>query len=146
MARDGLLPPFFSDVNNHTQVPVKSTILTGICAAALAFCVDVSELAGMVRLVSELFILICGTKSNLLQFFFIIKHKIFFFFCQIEKRKNTTYNKNSVSFGLKVEFEPELFLYLFALFFFLFIGQCWHASFIHLRCNFCIDATVPPSI
>ncbi|KAJ0966375.1 hypothetical protein J5N97_027513 [Dioscorea zingiberensis] len=48
MARDGLLPPFFSDVNKHTQVPVKSTILTGICAALLAFFMDVSQLAGMV--------------------------------------------------------------------------------------------------
>ncbi|XP_073005979.1 cationic amino acid transporter 2, vacuolar-like isoform X1 [Typha latifolia] len=48
MARDGLLPPFFSDVNKQTQVPVKSTILTGICAASLAFFMDVSQLAGMV--------------------------------------------------------------------------------------------------
>ena len=49
MARDGLLPPFFSDLNKRTQVPVKSTILTGICSAALAFIMDVSQLAGMVR-------------------------------------------------------------------------------------------------
>ncbi|KAJ6846563.1 cationic amino acid transporter 3, mitochondrial-like [Iris pallida] len=48
MARDGLLPPFFSDVHERTQVPVKSTILTGICAAFLAFFMDVSQLAGMV--------------------------------------------------------------------------------------------------
>jgi len=48
MARDGLLPPFFSEVNKRTQVPVKSTILTGICAAALSFFMDVSQLAGMV--------------------------------------------------------------------------------------------------
>ncbi|KAK1270563.1 Cationic amino acid transporter 2, vacuolar [Acorus gramineus] len=48
MARDGLLPSFFSDVNKRTQVPVKSTILTGICAAMLAFFMDVSALAGMV--------------------------------------------------------------------------------------------------
>ncbi|XP_072987549.1 cationic amino acid transporter 2, vacuolar [Typha latifolia] len=48
MARDGLLPPFFSEVNKRTQVPVKSTILTGICAATLAFFMDVSQLAGMV--------------------------------------------------------------------------------------------------
>ncbi|KDO66060.1 hypothetical protein CISIN_1g006102mg [Citrus sinensis] len=48
MARDGLLPPFFSDVNKTTQVPVKSTIVTGIVAAALAFFMDVSALAGMV--------------------------------------------------------------------------------------------------
>ncbi|XP_037422572.1 cationic amino acid transporter 3, mitochondrial-like isoform X1 [Triticum dicoccoides] len=48
MARDGLLPSFFSDVNKHTQVPVKGTIAAGICAAALAFFMDVSQLAGMV--------------------------------------------------------------------------------------------------
>ncbi|CAL4897610.1 unnamed protein product [Urochloa decumbens] len=48
MARDGLLPSFFCDVHEKTQVPVKSTILTGICAAALAFFMDVSQLAGMV--------------------------------------------------------------------------------------------------
>ncbi|PKA66071.1 Cationic amino acid transporter 2, vacuolar [Apostasia shenzhenica] len=48
MARDGLLPPFFSDVNEQTQVPVKSTIATGFTAAVLAFSMDVSQLAGMV--------------------------------------------------------------------------------------------------
>ncbi|KAK6944549.1 Amino acid/polyamine transporter I [Dillenia turbinata] len=48
MARDGLLPLFFSDINERTQVPVKSTVVTGLFAAALAFFMDVSELAGMV--------------------------------------------------------------------------------------------------
>ncbi|ONK68882.1 uncharacterized protein A4U43_C05F17030 [Asparagus officinalis] len=48
MSRDGLLPPFFSEINSHSQVPVKSTVLTGIGAAILAFFMDVSELAGMV--------------------------------------------------------------------------------------------------
>lgn len=48
MARDGLLPTFFSDIDKHTHVPVKSTIATGILAALLAFFMDVSELAGMV--------------------------------------------------------------------------------------------------
>ncbi|KAK9061480.1 hypothetical protein SSX86_018661 [Deinandra increscens subsp. villosa] len=48
MARDGLLPPFFSEVNSRTQVPVKSTILTGLIAALLAFSMDVEQLAGMV--------------------------------------------------------------------------------------------------
>ncbi|KNA10215.1 hypothetical protein SOVF_146580 [Spinacia oleracea] len=48
MARDGLLPSFFSDINPHTQVPVKSTIVTGAFAAILAFFMDVSQLAGMV--------------------------------------------------------------------------------------------------
>ncbi|XP_059646475.1 cationic amino acid transporter 2, vacuolar isoform X2 [Cornus florida] len=48
MARDGLLPSFFSEINERTQVPVKSTIVTGIFAATLAFFMDVSQLAGMV--------------------------------------------------------------------------------------------------
>ncbi|KAF7819246.1 cationic amino acid transporter 2, vacuolar-like [Senna tora] len=48
MARDGLLPPFFSDINKRSQVPVKSTIATGLVAAVLAFLMDVSQLAGMV--------------------------------------------------------------------------------------------------
>ncbi|KAF5799368.1 putative amino acid/polyamine transporter I, cationic amino acid transporter [Helianthus annuus] len=48
MARDGLLPSFFSEVNPRTQVPVKSTILTGLIAATLAFSMDVEQLAGMV--------------------------------------------------------------------------------------------------
>uniref|UniRef100_A0ACD5XKE7 Uncharacterized protein n=1 Tax=Avena sativa TaxID=4498 RepID=A0ACD5XKE7_AVESA len=48
MARDGLLPPIFSAVDQRTKVPTLSTILTGICAAFLAFFMDVSQLAGMV--------------------------------------------------------------------------------------------------
>ena len=48
MARDGLLPSFFSDVNKGTQVPVKSTLATGFAAAVLAFFINVSQLAGMV--------------------------------------------------------------------------------------------------
>ncbi|TYG38187.1 hypothetical protein ES288_D13G201800v1 [Gossypium darwinii] len=48
MARDGLLPSFFLDVNRHTQVPVNSTLATGIVASILAFFMDVSQLAGMV--------------------------------------------------------------------------------------------------
>lgn len=48
MARDGLLPSFFSDISERTLVPLKSTITTGIFAASLAFFMDVSQLAGMV--------------------------------------------------------------------------------------------------
>ncbi|KAL2320517.1 hypothetical protein Fmac_029486 [Flemingia macrophylla] len=48
MARDGLLPPFFADINKRTQVPVKGTIATGVMAAVLAFFMEVSQLAGMV--------------------------------------------------------------------------------------------------
>ncbi|KAJ6884106.1 cationic amino acid transporter 2 [Populus alba x Populus x berolinensis] len=48
MARDGLLPSFFSDINKRSQVPVKSTLVTGLGSAVLAFFMDVSQLAGMV--------------------------------------------------------------------------------------------------
>ncbi|KAK6159047.1 hypothetical protein DH2020_006361 [Rehmannia glutinosa] len=48
MARDGLLPSFFSDVNKRTQVPMKSTIVTGLLASVLAFFMDVEQLSGMV--------------------------------------------------------------------------------------------------
>ncbi|KAK4431980.1 Cationic amino acid transporter 2, vacuolar [Sesamum alatum] len=50
MARDGLLPSFFSDVSKSTQVPVKSTVVTGLLAGILAFFMDVEELSGMVSL------------------------------------------------------------------------------------------------
>ncbi|KAK6151421.1 hypothetical protein DH2020_014056 [Rehmannia glutinosa] len=50
MARDGLLPSFFSDVNKSTQVPVKSTTVTGLLATILAFFMDVEQLSGMVSL------------------------------------------------------------------------------------------------
>ncbi|GLT87473.1 hypothetical protein SLE2022_055550 [Rubroshorea leprosula] len=48
MARDGLLPSFFSDINKHTKVPVKSTVTAGILAAVLALLMDVEQLSGMV--------------------------------------------------------------------------------------------------
>ncbi|KAL1553878.1 Carnitine O-acetyltransferase mitochondrial [Salvia divinorum] len=50
MARDGLLPSFFSDINRSTQVPIKSTIVTGLLATILAFVMDVEQLSGMVSL------------------------------------------------------------------------------------------------
>jgi cationic amino acid transporter 1 len=48
MARDGLLPAFFSEISPRTQVPVKSTIAIGVLAAALAFFMDVAQLSEMV--------------------------------------------------------------------------------------------------
>lgn len=53
MARDGLLPSFFADINKQTRVPVKSTIVTGIFIGVLAFFMDVSQLAGMVSSVNN---------------------------------------------------------------------------------------------
>lgn len=68
MARDGLLPSFFSDVNKQTQVPVKSTIVTGICAAALAFAMDVSTLAGMVSVGTLLAFIIVAVSILILRY------------------------------------------------------------------------------
>ncbi|XP_051151680.1 cationic amino acid transporter 2, vacuolar-like [Andrographis paniculata] len=48
MARDGLLPSFFSVVDKRTQIPFNSTVVTGLLAAALAFFMDVEQLSGMV--------------------------------------------------------------------------------------------------
>ncbi|NP_001265934.2 cationic amino acid transporter 2, vacuolar-like [Solanum lycopersicum] len=48
MARDGLLPSFFSDVNKRTQVPIKGTIATGLLSGTLAFFMNVEQLSGMV--------------------------------------------------------------------------------------------------
>uniref|UniRef100_A0A7I4D6P2 Cationic amino acid transporter C-terminal domain-containing protein n=1 Tax=Physcomitrium patens TaxID=3218 RepID=A0A7I4D6P2_PHYPA len=48
MARDGLLPPFFSTVHPKTSVPVNGTILAGAVAAIMAFMMNVDELSGMV--------------------------------------------------------------------------------------------------
>lgn len=67
MGRDGLLPPFFSDINKNSYVPVKSTIVTGLVAATLAFFMDVSQLAGMVCLnlyLQLLGILLSGNIPN----------------------------------------------------------------------------------
>ncbi|EPS66887.1 hypothetical protein M569_07889, partial [Genlisea aurea] len=50
MARDGLVPSFFSDVDGRTRVPVKSTVVTGSLASVLAFFMDVDQLSGMVSL------------------------------------------------------------------------------------------------
>ncbi|KAK3146579.1 hypothetical protein QOZ80_3BG0268300 [Eleusine coracana subsp. coracana] len=68
MARDGLLPSFFSDVNKKTQVPVKSTIVTGIVAAALAFGMDVSQLAGMVSVGTLLAFIIVAISILILRY------------------------------------------------------------------------------
>jgi amino acid transporter len=61
MARDGLLPPFFSDINKHSHVPVKSTIVTGLVPATLAFFMDVSQLAGLVGLIINLYFQLLGS-------------------------------------------------------------------------------------
>jgi cationic amino acid transporter 1 len=48
MARDGLLPPFFSTLHPVTAVPVSSALITGLVAALMAFSMSVDQLSGMV--------------------------------------------------------------------------------------------------
>lgn len=48
MARDGLLPPFFSEISKSTSVPVNGTILSGCVASLMAFAMDLDQLSGMV--------------------------------------------------------------------------------------------------
>ncbi|GJR59049.1 hypothetical protein Tco_1501211 [Tanacetum coccineum] len=47
MARDGLLPSFFLDINKRTHVSVRSTIATRIVIALMSFSMNVDQLAGM---------------------------------------------------------------------------------------------------
>ncbi|KAF6156569.1 hypothetical protein GIB67_000034 [Kingdonia uniflora] len=68
MARDGLLPPFFSEVNGRTQVPIKSTVLTGIGAALLAFFMNVSQLAGMVSVGTLLAFTVVGVSILIIRY------------------------------------------------------------------------------
>jgi len=49
MARDGLLPPFFYSIDSRTRVPVTTTIVCGIAAAALAGLVPLVDLAQLVN-------------------------------------------------------------------------------------------------
>lgn len=48
MARDGLLPPFFSTIHPKTFVPVNGTVLTGCSATLMALILDVDQLSGLV--------------------------------------------------------------------------------------------------
>lgn len=48
MARDGLLPRFFSKIHKKTLVPVNGTLVTGSAAALMSFGMNVDQLAGMV--------------------------------------------------------------------------------------------------
>ena len=68
MARDGLLPSLFSEVNKKSQVPVKATVVTGACAALLSFFMDVSQLAGMVSVGTLLAFTIVAVSILILRF------------------------------------------------------------------------------
>jgi APA family basic amino acid/polyamine antiporter len=50
MSRDHLLPPVFSRVSRRFQTPYRTTILTGIAVAAIAFLVELKTLAELVNI------------------------------------------------------------------------------------------------
>ena len=50
MSRDHLLPPVFSRVSKRFKTPYRTTILTGVAVAALAFLVDLETLAELVNI------------------------------------------------------------------------------------------------
>jgi len=50
MSRDHLLPPVFSRVSKRFKTPYRTTMLTGLAVAALAFLVDLETLAELVNI------------------------------------------------------------------------------------------------
>ncbi|KAG6541155.1 hypothetical protein Mapa_017452 [Marchantia paleacea] len=68
MARDGLLPKFFSRVNKTTKVPVNGTLISGLAASIMAFSMDVDQLAGMVSVGTLLAFTIVGVSTLILRY------------------------------------------------------------------------------
>lgn len=61
MARDGLLPEFFGAVHERFRTPWKSTILTGLCVAAMAAVLPLRILADLVNIGTLLaFVIVCA--------------------------------------------------------------------------------------
>ena len=60
MARDGLMPPFFSNVNARTQTPVSNIVFVGLVCATFAGFVPLGELAELVNIGTLLaFVMVC---------------------------------------------------------------------------------------
>ncbi|KAL2613636.1 hypothetical protein R1flu_025328 [Riccia fluitans] len=68
MARDGLLPRFFSRINKASRVPVNGTLATGFIASGMAFTMDVDLLAGMVSVGTLLAFTIVGVSILMLRY------------------------------------------------------------------------------
>jgi APA family basic amino acid/polyamine antiporter len=61
MARDGLLPEFFGAVHERFRTPWKSTILTGVCVAAMGAFLPLRILADLVNIGTLLaFVIVCA--------------------------------------------------------------------------------------
>ncbi|MFA7241357.1 MAG: amino acid permease [Sulfuricellaceae bacterium] len=60
MSRDGLLSPFFADVNPKTQTPVRVIVLCGLVIAIIAGFIPLGELAELVNIGTlAAFVLVC---------------------------------------------------------------------------------------
>ena len=60
MSRDGLLSPFFADVNPNTQTPVRVIVLCGLVIATIAGFIPLGELAELVNIGTlAAFVLVC---------------------------------------------------------------------------------------
>ncbi len=60
MARDGLLPSFFSDVNDNTRTPVKNTLVCGLLMAVMAGFIPLGALAELVNIGTlAAFVMVC---------------------------------------------------------------------------------------
>ena len=60
MSRDGLLSPFFSEVSEKTQTPIRVIIISGVIMALIAGLVPLGELAELVNIGTlAAFVLVC---------------------------------------------------------------------------------------
>jgi len=60
MARDGLLSPYFSGVNNKTHTPVRVTVICGVIIALVAGFIPLGDLAELVNIGTlAAFVLVC---------------------------------------------------------------------------------------
>jgi APA family basic amino acid/polyamine antiporter len=61
MSRDGLLPPFFSEINTKTQTPVRVIVICGLITAVIAGFIPLGDLAELVNIGTlAAFVLVCG--------------------------------------------------------------------------------------
>lgn len=61
MSRDGLLSPFFAEVNSQTKTPVRVIVLCGIIIAAIAGFIPLGQLAELVNIGTlAAFVLVCA--------------------------------------------------------------------------------------
>ncbi|HEY8963366.1 MAG TPA: amino acid permease [Alphaproteobacteria bacterium] len=60
MARDGLLPQYFAQVNSNTQTPVRNTVICGVIMAVMAGLVPLGTLAELVNVGTlAAFVMVC---------------------------------------------------------------------------------------